>query len=577
MPQPLVLAPPEKIARLAELRARLREQEAEKAKGTDVFAALGYEPNCKPRYEVRERVAARLGITDPFGAAVTEAAAGELPPPCGQCPQELFHAATEHSVLFGGSTGGGKSRALCAEAIRAAVRWPGIRIGAFRRSYPELRESLLNELAKMEYAAPLGAKWNGTEHELRFPNGSLVMFRYAETLPDATRRQGGEYQMLVLDELTLFHADVVTFLESRVRSGRADVPVVGIRASANPGGPGHSQVRKRYIEPTGYGARVITDERGREVRFIPSKLADNPHMNAEHAADLLALSGQMRAAFLEGNWNVFAGQYFPELSRERHVVAPFDIPPSWRRYTSTDWGYANPFGTLWAAVDEDGRAWFYREAYGTQIGEADQAKLILDAEEPDEHITVRYADDAMFATRGDARPISAIYSANGVHLVPASKGSRVTGWQRVRSYLADAPACLIHREMGWESCPRAHLFSTLEIFYRTLADLPHATKGDPEDADTDAEDHLPDCARYLLINLGSGAAAWIDWARKKAEAAAAGQPPEPPNGHQNGHAPPQAAPEPEAEPPEILTPEQVRKRARDESFRQQRGVSAGWR
>ena len=105
--RPLVLAPPEKIARLAELRARLREQEAEKAKGTDVFAALGYEPNCKPRYEVRERVAARLGITDPFGAAVTEAAAGELPPPCGQCPQELFLAATEHSVLFGGSTGGG--------------------------------------------------------------------------------------------------------------------------------------------------------------------------------------------------------------------------------------------------------------------------------------------------------------------------------------------------------------------------------------------------------------------------------------------------------------------------------------
>ena len=29
MPQPLILAPPEKLRRLAELRARLREQEAE--------------------------------------------------------------------------------------------------------------------------------------------------------------------------------------------------------------------------------------------------------------------------------------------------------------------------------------------------------------------------------------------------------------------------------------------------------------------------------------------------------------------------------------------------------------------
>jgi len=32
MPQPLVLAPPEKVRRLAALRARLREQEAEQAR-----------------------------------------------------------------------------------------------------------------------------------------------------------------------------------------------------------------------------------------------------------------------------------------------------------------------------------------------------------------------------------------------------------------------------------------------------------------------------------------------------------------------------------------------------------------
>jgi hypothetical protein len=40
--------------------------------------------------------------------------------------------------------------------------------------------------------------------------------------------------------------------------------------------------------------------------------------------------------------------------------------------------------------------------------------------------------------------------------------------------------------------------------YRTLANLPHATRGDPEDANTGGEDHLPDAFRYLLINLGGG-------------------------------------------------------------------------
>ena len=457
----------------------------------DVFATLGYEPNCKVRHAARER-----------GALA-------LPDPCGQCPQELFHAATEFDVLFGGSSGGGKTKALTAEVLRACVRYPGIRVGAFRRTYQEMKESLLAELAEMSFGAALGAKWNGTEYELRFPSGSLIMFRYAETLKDATRRQGGQYQLLVFDERTLTPPDVIAFLESRLRSGRPEIPVLGIRSSANPGGAGHGAVKKRYITPTNYGERIIRDERGRTVRFIPSKLSDNPHVNAEYAADLLALPPKLRAAFLDGNWNVFAGQMYPELSRERHVVEPFTLPASWRRYNGVDWGFAKQWGVLWAAVDEDGRAWFYREIYQAGVGEADQAKRILAAEAEDEHVAVRYADDAMFATRGDAKPISDIYAEHGCHLTPAGKGARVPGWQRVRTFLADGPACPHHRALGWDMCPMAHMFSTLENFYRTLSDLPHATKGDPEDADSDGEDHLPDCARYFLINLGGGPS-WPD-------------------------------------------------------------------
>jgi hypothetical protein len=471
MPQRLIQAPPEKIRQLADLRARLREQEAGKLRNLDIFPLIGYTPTPK---------------------------------------QQIFHDATEHSVLFGGSTGGGKSRALCAEAIRACVRYPGLRVGAFRRSYPELRESLLAELAKLEYAAPLGARWNGTEHELRFSNGSLIMFRYAETLADATRRQGGEYQLVCFDELTLFPPDVITFLESRVRSGRSDIPVLGIRASANPGGPGHGAVKDRYIGPTKYGSEVAVDERGRTVRFVPSRLSDNPHMNAEHAADLQALSGQMREAFLEGNWNIFAGQMYPELSRDRHVVDPFALPATWTRYCGIDWGYFPSYwAVIWGAADEDGRVWLYREAYEQMVGEAEQAKRILAAEAEGEHIAVRYADDAMFATRGDAKPLSTVYSENGVHLIPASKGSRVIGWERVRSYLAEMPACPHHRANGWQTCPRLHIFAGCENLFKHLGNLSHAVKGDPEDAGPNPHDHLPDALRYLLINLGGGPS-WPD-------------------------------------------------------------------
>lgn len=420
--------------------------------------------------------------------------------------QREFHAATEFDVLYGGAAGGGKTKALVMDAIRDCVHYPGLRVGAFRRTYGELKESLIAELAQVEYARAVGARWNGTEFELRFPNGSLIMFRYAETVQDATRRQGGQYQKLLFDERTLTPPDVVSFLESRLRSGRREIPVLGIRSGTNPGGPGHGAVKTRYIKPTNYGQNVITDVRGRTVRFIPSKLSDNPHVNPEYAQDLQALDGKLRSAFLDGDWDIFAGQMFPELKRDRHVVAPISLPASWKRYNGVDWGFSAPWAVLWAAVDEDGRVWVYREIYQRGVGEADQAKQILAAEAPGEHVAVRFADDAMWATRGDAKAIADVYAENGVHLTQAGKGagSRVTGWQRVRSYLKEGPACPHHRAQGWTTCPMIHLFDTVTELYRELTDLPHATKGDPEDADTTADDHASDGLRYLLTNLGTG-------------------------------------------------------------------------
>lgn len=419
--------------------------------------------------------------------------------------QRLFHDAQEFAVLFGGSLGGGKTMALTVDVIKACMHYPGLRVGAFRRTYGELKESLLAELANLSYAQSLGARWIGNEYELRFPNGSVAMFRYAESLTDATRRQGGQYQLLAFDELTLTLPDVVSFLESRLRSGRADVPVLGVRATANPGGPGHGAVRKRFIDPTNYGTKIIKDERGRTVRFIPSRMEDNPHLNPEYERDLLALPEVMRQALREGNWDVFAGAMFPELNHDRHTVAPVIIPPSWRRYNGVDWGYAKPWAVLWGAVDEDDRVWIYRELYKAGVGEAEQARMILAAESGNEHITARYADDAMWATRGDAKPIADVYAENGVHLTPAGKGpgSRIAGWQRVHSFLNEGPACLHHRTLGWETCPLLHIFTPVVELYRELRDLPHATKGDPEDADTTASDHAADALRYLLLNVGS--------------------------------------------------------------------------
>jgi len=485
----IIQAPADRLRYLRELQDRKAALEAERLSKVDAFEVLGYEPTCKPRTEARDRADA------------------ELPEPCGNCPQELFHAATEDDVLYGGAAGGGKTVALVMEGIRAAVRYPGIRILVLRRTYDELAESVFPEFERYEWARALGGSWNKTEKELTFPNRSVIRLRYMETLDDASRRQGGAYQLLLVDERGLLAPGIVDVVAlERLRSAHG-VPVLGIRSASNPGGPSHGEMNERYIEPTKHGSLTLTDEHGLTRRFIPAKATDNPHLDAAYFRRLDAIPDPARrAAMRDGDWTQFAGMIFKQYRYDRHTMDPVAIPETWQRYNGVDWGYAAPWAVLWGAQDEDGRVWIYREIYQRQVGEADQAKMILAAESPDEHVAVRYADDAMWATRGDAKPISTVYAENGVYLTEAGKGpgSRITGWQRWHSYLGEGPACPHHRALGWETCPWIHIFRSCESLISELKSLPYARTGNVEDADSKAADHAMDAGRYLLVNLGGG-------------------------------------------------------------------------
>lgn len=451
-------ATPAQLQRLASLRKRLASLFTE----ADIFEPLGYEPTAK---------------------------------------QRLFHDATEFDVFYGGAAGGGKTKALVMQGIRDCMKFPGIRIGAFRRSFPELEESFIAELAAMGYAKVLGARWHETKHDLIFANGSLLMCRYAKSVAEATVRQGGQYQELLIDERTLIPPEVVEFLSSRIRSGRADIPVLGIRSAGNPGGPGHGDMKARYVEKTQHGTVTYLDERDRAVRFIPSRLADNPHLNPEYERDLDALPVAMRKAFKEGDWDSFVGQVFEEWNYDRHVVGRFAVPPEWRKLAGVDWGYAAPWCVLWGAVDPDGRVWVYREEYQTKMGETAQAKLILKDE--DGETVMRYADPSMWRTTGEGPTIADTYGLNGCELVPANN-ERLAGWQQVHRYLSEGPACLRHRQQGWLSCPMLHVLEdTAPNLVRTLPTLPY-DRAHPEDVDTDAEDHAGDALRYLCMGLDAG-------------------------------------------------------------------------
>jgi hypothetical protein len=432
-----------------------------------------------------------------------------------------FHRSDEDDVLYGGAAGGGKTKALVMEAVTAAAIHSGITVAIFRRTFPELRSEVLPELRKIGFARTLGATWNKGIWEMSFPSGSIIRCLYADSEEDATKYQSAEFQLLLLLERTLFPPGVCDLLKERVRSGDTRLPVLGVKSGSNPGGLSHGEVKARFITGTEYGRRTYVDSEGESVRFIPAKVTDNPHIDKKYVAKLRGIKDPARrAAMLEGDWDVYAGQAFGEWRNDRHVVKPWRLPQSWARYQAIDYGFTAPWCSLWLAIDEDGRAWVYNELYETNVGESDQARKILAAEaqmlsqgvdeagkERDDlphPQPMRRADPSMWAKRGQFQSIAKVYASEGVHLKPANN-DRLSGKARVHSYLAMAPACAMHRAEGLEKCPRLHVFENCTNLIRTLPDLPRDPHK-PEDVHTHAEDHAYDALRYGLMGIGSGAA-----------------------------------------------------------------------
>jgi hypothetical protein len=181
------------------------------------------------------------------------------------------------------------------------------------------------------------------------------------------------------------------------------------------------------------------------------------------------------------------------------VIPATALPESWVRWGGIDWGHRAPSAVVKAAIDGDGRVWVYWELYQSEIGEKGLAEAIL-ASGP-EHIVYAF-DPAMSAKLGDAKPVAAILKEEGVRLVKANN-DRLSGWQRVHTYLAEGPACPIHRAKGQLTCPMLHVFENCIELIRTLPAVPYNTIGNPEDVDTHSEDHLPDALRYMLMQLGT--------------------------------------------------------------------------
>ena len=110
--------------------------------------------------------------------------------------------------------------------------------------------------------------------------------------------------MIIIDELGLLVPEALPILRETLRSSNPAVPVIGVRATANPGGPSHTYVKQHFVDSTDDGRQVVTDEQGLTTRFIRASVYDNPHIDRKYLRRLEAIEDPARRkAMLDGDFS----------------------------------------------------------------------------------------------------------------------------------------------------------------------------------------------------------------------------------------------------------------------------------
>jgi phage terminase large subunit len=452
--------------------------------------------------------------------------------------QREFHQSSAKYRLFGGAAGPGKTKALLMEAILQATEHPNVNTLLLRRTFPELEASLLHYFRR-DVPRNLYLAFHESKHLVEWPNGSTTRFGYCASEHDVYQYQGAEYLFIGIDELTLFTLRQWQFLTSRNRC-----PIPGARpcmaGATNPGNIGHAWVKALWIDrqPAPGMERAEEYDAG-DYDFIPARFFDNPIYAADqnYQKTLQALPNSLKRAFFDGDWEVFAGQYFDRFELGRNTARAEEIAwqPWWPRWISIDWGFEHPAATYWHAqapgtlaaastargknpgAAEDSGALLsscvvtYREYVTHRTSPRDLAREIIarsvasaersradgylvgpaplsPADEGREKITAIYLSPDAFARRTDdasiAEQMGDVFAAAGFPRPTPADDDRIGGWMLMYQML-DAGEWLLT-----DNC--SELIRTLPALVRDTVRIEDVEKMDGDDA--------ADAARYGLMS-----------------------------------------------------------------------------
>jgi phage terminase large subunit len=301
-----------------------------------------------------------------------------------------------------------------------------------------------------------------------------------------------EFSRIYVDEATQISLTALETLITRLRAN-ADT-YRQIILACNPDHPKH-WIKQRCDDHT--------------MRMIHSLHRDNPlYVNADgtltergidYMAKLDALTGVRRLRYRDGIWAAAEGLVYEGWSEPVHVIDPFEVPDSWSRWVTIDFGFTAAFvAQLWAE-DPDGRLYLIREWVRTRMLVEDHAVVIRDRLLKDQ------PRPRAIITDHDAEDRATLERKLGMGTQPAHK-SVSDGIQALQSRLkvqGDGKARLyIFRDALLERDPEMDAASLPVGFAEEIVGYVWAVKpgnaGGLKEEPVKANDHSMDPGRYMV-------------------------------------------------------------------------------
>ena len=467
--------------------------------------------------------------------------------------------------LYHGTRGPGKTDSLLMAFAQHVGRgygeaWRGI---IFRQSYPQLADVQAKSEKWFRRIFGGRAKFNSTKMQWKWDTGEVLLLRHMNRPEDYWNYHGHEYPFIGWEELCNWSTDeCFKSMFACCRSSTPNVPKM-IRATTNPYGVGHNWVKDRY-QLTGQWWRTVIQMDPLDVEGRPEPpraaihghidenkilLAADPHYKQNIIAS--ASNPAMAEAWLSGSWDIVTGGMFGDVWHpDVNIVEPFPIPDTWAITRAFDWGSSRPFSVGWWAESDgtdvrlaDGRTistvrgdlyrvaewygWTGKPNEGLRMLATDVAKGIIEREinwgwRSPTHCRVKAgpADTSIFdAENGNCiatdmgkrvRIDGRIYKGIQWTRADKSSGSRRAGWEQMRVAMKNAHPVFVERVTGEKlflprEKPGLFVFNTCRQFIRTVPNMPRSEK-DPDDIDTDSEDHIGDESRYRIrqMNMRAG-------------------------------------------------------------------------